>query len=54
MPREILILLNVEAPDTDTRTEDEIADAILSAINVCADDESVRELKVVVPLAEEV
>lgn len=54
MARTILIHLNVEAPDTDERTADQIADAILAALEVGSDDNSVRELEIVAPLAEEV
>lgn len=54
MSRTILVHLNVEAPDDDQRTADEIADAILAAIEVGSDDETVYYLKVAAPLAEEV
>lgn len=53
MPRTVLVHLNVEVPDTETRTADQIADAILSALVVGGDDESVWELDIVCPLAEE-
>jgi hypothetical protein len=54
MPRTVLVHLNVEAPDSDTRTADQIADALMGALEVGADDDSVRELSVTAPLAEEV
>ncbi len=54
MSREILVHLNVAAPTDDTRTPDEIADAILGAIEVGRDDDSLRRLEIVCPLAEEV
>jgi hypothetical protein len=53
-PRTILVHLNVEAPAADERGADEIADAILAAIEVGSDDDSVRDLTVAAPLAEEV
>jgi hypothetical protein len=65
MPREILVHLSVELTNSDLRTPDEVADAILAAIEVGSDDDSVRNLGVgglasgnggpiTVPLAEEV
>jgi hypothetical protein len=47
---EHLIHLNVES--TDTRTADEIADAILAALSVVSDHPSLTELTIVCPLAE--
>ena len=44
MPRTILVHLNVTVPDSDKRNADEVADAILAAIEVGSDDDSVREL----------
>jgi hypothetical protein len=52
--REILVHLNVEGPDTDTRDADTVADAILSAYRVGSDHESTEGLEVVVAMAEEV
>lgn len=52
--REILVHLNVAAPVTDTRTADEIADAITGALEVGSDDDSVRDLTIVAPLAEDI
>lgn len=54
MPREILVHLNVEVPDSDTRDPRDIADAITGALEVGSDDDSVRNLTIVAPLAEEV
>jgi hypothetical protein len=54
MSRTILVHLNVEAPDSDTRSADAIADALLAAVEVGADNELVSELEVVCPLAEEI
>jgi hypothetical protein len=54
MPRTILVHLNVTPPEGDTRTANEIADAILAAVEVGSDDDSVRGLVIVAPLAEEV
>lgn len=52
--RTVLVHLNVEVPDEDERDADAIADALLGALEVGSDDESVRDLKVVAPLAEDV
>jgi hypothetical protein len=63
--RTILVHLNVTVPWNDERNPDEIADAILAAIEVGSDDDSVRSLgvgglasgngaSITVPLAEEV
>lgn len=52
--RETLVHLNVAVPDGDSRTADEIADALLAAIEVGSDNEAVRDLKVVCPLAEDI
>lgn len=52
--REVLVHLNVEVPDTDTRTADEVADALLGAFEVGSDDDSVRDLVVCCPLAEDI
>jgi len=52
--RTVLVHLNVEVPAEDGRNADQIADAILAAIEVGQDDDSVRDLKVGAPLAEEV
>jgi hypothetical protein len=54
VPRTVLVHLNVEAPESDTRTADQIADALMGALEVGADDDSVRELSVTAPLAEEI
>ncbi len=53
MTRELLVHLNVEASDTDTRTADEIADWVLAAIEVGSDDDT-PTLVIVCPLAEEI
>ena len=52
--REILVHLNVEAPDSDTRTADEIAAAIMAALEVGSDDESVSALIIVPAMSEEI
>jgi hypothetical protein len=63
--RTILVHLNVTVPWNDERNPDEIADAILAAIEVGSDDDSVRSLgvgglasgngaSITLPLAEEV
>lgn len=52
--REIIIHLNVQVPDKDERNADEISEAILACIEVGRDDDSVRDLDIVIPLAEEV
>lgn len=44
VPRTILVHLNVTVPVGDDRNADEIADAILAAIEVGSDDDSVRSL----------
>ena len=54
MSRTILVHLNVDAPDSDERTPDQIADALLGALEVGSDDDSIRDLKAVCPLAEEI
>lgn len=54
MPREILMHLNVAVPDGDVRTPDQIADAVMAAAEVGSDDDSVRDLEVVVAMVEEV
>jgi hypothetical protein len=54
MTRTILVHLNVDVPEPDSRTANEIADALLGAIEVGSDDDSVRELGVVCLMAEEV
>ena len=52
--RTFLVHLHVEAPDTDERTPDQIADAIGGALEVGSDDESMHGLSFAVPLAEEI
>lgn len=52
--REVLVHLNVTVPEGDSRTADEIADAILAAIEVGSDNEAVRGLGIVCPLAEDI
>ena len=48
MPREILVHLNVEVPDSDSRSEDEIAGAIVAKLD------GLDGLVIVAPLAEEI
>jgi hypothetical protein len=52
MAATVLIHLNVTVPDGDPRNADQIADAILAAVEVGSDDYSVRDLTIVCPLAE--
>jgi hypothetical protein len=52
--RTILVHLNVEVPAKDDRPADVIAAALYDAISVGSDDDSVRDLEVVVAFAEEV
>jgi hypothetical protein len=54
MPRTIIVHLNIELPDSDKRTADEIADAITESLSVSSDKDPVRFEDVVAPLAEEV
>ena len=54
MPRTILVHLNVEVPEGDERTVEEIEESILAAIIVGSDDDSVRDLIITIPLAEEI
>lgn len=52
--RTILVHLNVAVPEEDERSAEQIADAVLGAIEVGSDDDSVRDLAITAPLAEEV
>lgn len=53
--RTVLVHLNVSVlNDNDSRTTEEIAGAILDALEVGGDDDSVRGLTIECPLAEEV
>lgn len=52
--REVVVHLNVGVPEADERDADQIGAAIMSALEVGRDDDSVRDLDVVVALAEEV
>lgn len=52
--RTFLVHLNVSVPSGDTRTEQEIKEAIEGALSVGWDDDSVRELEVCVVLTEQV
>lgn len=52
-PRTVLVHLNVEVPAGDPRTPNQIADAIIGALEVGSDDDSVRDLKPLATLAEE-
>ncbi len=52
--RTVLIHLNVDVPTGDGRSADQVADAILAAIEVGSDDDSVRDLTLHLPLAEEI
>lgn len=54
MPRTVLVHLNIEVPEADARDADAIADAVMGAIEVGSDEDSVRDLTVVVALADEV
>jgi len=53
MTRTILVHLNVTVPDEDDRTADKIADALLGAIEVGSDDDSVRGLAIGIPVFAE-
>jgi len=44
--RTIVIHLSVQVPDDDQRTDDQIADAVIAAVEVGQDDDSVRDLVV--------
>lgn len=50
--RTVLVHLNVTVPPADTRSADEIAQAILGALEVGSDDDSVRDLTVEATLSE--
>jgi hypothetical protein len=57
MTRTILVHLNVEAPETDQRNADEIADALVSSfdqIGMDIDRAPLANLRIEAPLAEEV
>lgn len=52
--RTILVHLNVAVPADDDRSAEEIADALMAALEVGGDDESVVRLLPTVALAEEI
>jgi hypothetical protein len=52
--RTVLVHLSVEVPAADQRDADGIADAVLAALEVGRDDETVYHLTWTVPMAEEV
>lgn len=52
--RTVVVHLNVGLPVGDARSADEVRDAILGAVEVGQDDDSVRDLDVTCPLAEEI
>ncbi len=52
--RTVLVHLNVDAPAWDDRSAEEVAHAILGAIEVGSDDESMSGLIVAVALAEDI
>lgn len=52
--RIVLLHLHVEVPEEDDRNADKIADAIEAALEVGSDDDSVKNLEVIITLAEEV
>lgn len=54
MARQVLLHVNVTVPDDDPRDAGEIAEAVAAALEVGSDDDSVRDLEIVIPLAEEV
>ena len=54
MPREILIHLNVEVPESDTRSAEEISDAISGALEVGSDNEILEGISWQIPLAEDI
>lgn len=51
--RAVLVHLNVTVPHDDTRTPDQIGEAISGAIEVGADHESLRNLHIEVALCDE-
>ena len=52
--RTVLVHLNVEVPAADQRDATEIASALMEALEVGSDDESVYHLRPTVALAEDV
>lgn len=54
MPRVILVHLNVQAANDDSRTTDEIVQAVQGAIEVGSDEDGLLGLDISVVLAEEI
>lgn len=52
-PRTVLVHLNVQVPPEDSRTPDQIGEAIAAAIEVGSDNETLDGLVVVVALCDE-
>lgn len=51
--RTVLVHLNVQVPESDTRSAERIGDAIMAAIEVGSDDDAVRGLDLVLALVDE-
>jgi len=54
MPREILIHMNVEVPEDDKRSAEEISQAIQGALEVGSDNEILEGISWQIPLAEDI
>jgi len=54
MKRVVLVHLNVEVPESDTRTAEEIGGAIYGALEVGSDNDAVRDLDIAVALTDEI
>lgn len=54
MTREILVHLNVTVPEGDDRLAEDIGTAIMGALEVGGDDESVSDLEIIVALVDEI
>jgi hypothetical protein len=52
-PRTILVHLNIEIPADDSRTPNQVADAIEAALSVVADHDSLAGMTITCPMAEE-
>jgi hypothetical protein len=50
--RTILVHLNIQAPRTDTRSADEIGDAVMGAVEVGSDNEALEGLEINLALAD--
>lgn len=54
MPRTVLVHLNVEVPDGDERSVEEIESAVRGALEVGSDHELVKSLGIEITLSEEI